>query len=259
NAPQKPNAPVSSPATPIAHPRPRRARPGITLAAAPPERTPTDSEGGSAGVLPARRPMRADVDPARFALVPKLFPALTQLGKNLTLAAARGELDPVVGRDEEIERALDVLAKRQANNPCLVGVAGVGKTSVVRGIAQRIALGKEVASLDDRIVIEIEPATLLTGTGVRGALAERLVQLKQEVGRSNGRVVVFFDELHTLFGGDAGDEATTELKMALAKGELPCIGATTIDEYRRAIDGDPALARRFTPIEVVELSPEAAF
>jgi len=195
----------------------------------------------------------------RFELDPKRFPTLVQIGKNLTAMAARGELDPVAGRDEEIERTLDVLAKRHANNPCLVGVTGVGKTSVVRGIARRIAAGEEVLSLDDRIVIEIDPTSLLGGTGVRGALAERIVQIKTEVMRSEGRVVVFFDEIHALFGGEAGEEAASELKIALGRGELPCIGATTIEEYRRAIDSDAALARRFTPIEVVELSAEAAF
>jgi ATP-dependent Clp protease ATP-binding subunit ClpC len=200
-----------------------------------------------------------DARAAHFELDPKRFPTLAQLGRNLTAMAARGELDPVVGRDEEIERTLDVLAKRHANNPCLVGVAGVGKTSVVRGIAQRIAAGMDVATLDDRIVVEIEPTALLGGTGVRGALAERIVQIKTEVMRSSGRIVVFFDEIHTLFGGEAGEEAAGELKLALARGELPCIGATTIDEYKRAIDSDAALSRRFTAIEVVELSPEAAF
>ena len=195
----------------------------------------------------------------RFTLDPKIFPTLTLLGKNLTLAAARGELDPVVGRDEEIERTLDVLAKRQANNPCLVGVAGVGKTSVVRGIAQRIAEGKDVISLDDRLVIEIEPATLLAGTGMRGALAERIALIKGEVKKGEGRIVLFFDEMHTLFGADAGDEATSELKTALAKGELVCIGATTHEEYRKVVESDTGLARRFTPVEVDELSPEEAF
>jgi ATP-dependent Clp protease ATP-binding subunit ClpC len=205
--------------------------------------------------IKAPRHERAD----RFELDPKKYPTLTSIGHNLTAMAARGELDPVVGRDEEIERTLDVLAKRHANNPCLVGVAGVGKTSVVRGIAQRIAEGTDVKSLDDRIVIEIEPTALIGGTGVRGALAERIVQIKTEVMRSEGRIVVFFDEMHTLFGGEAGEEAAGELKIALARGELPCIGATTIEEYKRAIDSDAALSRRFTAIEVVELSPEAAF
>ena len=196
---------------------------------------------------------------ARFELDPKKYPTLAQLGRNLTAMAARGELDPVVGREEEIERTLDVLAKRHANNPCLVGVSGVGKTSVVRGIAARIAAREDVASLDDRIVIELDPTALIGGTGIRGALAERIIQIKTEVARSEGRVVVFFDEIHALFGGEAGEEAANELKVALARGELPCIGASTIEEYRRTIDADAGLARRFTPIEVVELSPEAAF
>lgn len=194
--------------------------------------------------------------PSRFSLDPKAFPLLTTLGKNLTEAAERGELDPVVGRDEEIERTLDVLAKRQANNPCLVGAAGVGKTSVVRGLAVRIAAGKATSRLDDRILLEIEPSALLAGTGLRGALAERIAGLRAEVSRGGGRIVLFFDEVHTLFAPEAGDEAQAELKVALAQGELPCIGATTAMEYRRFIDSDPALSRRFTPIEVVELSVE---
>ncbi len=191
---------------------------------------------------------------SRFALDPKKFPTLTALGKNLTLAAANGELDPVVGREAEIERTLDVLAKRHANNPCLVGVAGVGKTSVARGLALQMATD----DADDRVVIEIDSTALLAGTAVRGALAERIAQLKAEVKRSEGRVVVFFDEVHTLFGNDAGDEAASELKTALAKGELPCVGATTPEEYKRVIEADPALARRFTAIDVPELSPEEA-
>ncbi len=210
------------------------------------------------GVDRAPAPQLPSRPATRFALDPKRYPTLCQLGKNLTLAASEGELDPVVGRDEEIERTLDVLAKRCANNPCLVGVAGVGKTSIARGIALRIAAGRDVATLDDRIVVEIEPAALLGGTGMRGALAERIGQLKSEVHRSEGRIVLFFDEIHTLFS-DGNDEGTSELKMALAKGELACIGATTIDEYRRVIEADAALARRFTPIELCELSPEDAF
>ena len=194
----------------------------------------------------------------RFVLDPKKFPLLTSLGKNLTLLAAKGELDPVTGRDEEIERTLDILAKRRANNPCLVGTAGVGKTSVVLGLAARIAEGREVASLDDRLVIEIEPTALLAGTSARGSLAERIGQLRAETQRADGRIVLFFDEIHTLFGPEAGEEATTELKMSLARGELACIGATTTEEYKRTIDKDAALARRFEAIEVCELSQEEA-
>ncbi len=191
-----------------------------------------------------------------FELDPKRFPTLASLGKNLTLAAARGELDPVFGREAEIDRTLDVLAKRHANCPCLVGPAGVGKTSVVRGLAQRIADGKEVATLDDRIVVEIDAASLLAGTGVRGALAERIAQLKAEVAHSEGRVVLFFDELHTVLTSD--DEVAAELKAALARGELGCIGATTVDDYKRVVLADPGLARRMTAIEVAELAPDEA-
>jgi ATP-dependent Clp protease ATP-binding subunit ClpC len=172
------------------------------------------------------------------------------------LAAARGELDPVFGREAEIDRTLDVLAKRHANCPCLVGPAGVGKTSVVRGLAQRIADGREVATLDDRVVVEIDAASLLAGTGVRGALAERITQIKAEVARSEGRVVLFFDELHTVLTSD--DEVASELKVALARGELACVGATTIEEYKRVVLTDPGLARRMTAIEVAELAPDEA-
>ncbi len=193
---------------------------------------------------------------SRFELDPKRAPILTSLGRNLTLAAERGELDPVLGREVEIERTLDVLAKRQANCPCLVGPLGVGKTSIVRGLAQRIAGGGQDASLDDRIVVEIDAASLLSGTGMRGALGERMAQIKAEAKQSNGRVVLFFDEMHALLTGD--DEAAAELRVALGRGELACIGATTPEDFKRVILADPALARRLTVIEVAELSPDEA-
>jgi ATP-dependent Clp protease ATP-binding subunit ClpC len=193
---------------------------------------------------------------ARFELDPKSAPTLTSIGRNLTLAAARGELDPVLGRENEIERTLDVLAKRQGNCPCLVGPAGVGKTSVVRGLAQRIADGQDVGPLDDRIVVEIDASSLLAGTGVRGALAERMAQIKAEALRAEGRVVLFFDELHSLLAAD--EEAAAELKVALSRGELACIGATTPEDYKRVVLADAALARRLTAIEVVELAPDEA-
>jgi ATP-dependent Clp protease ATP-binding subunit ClpC len=200
--------------------------------------------------------LRATPPPAlaasRFELDPQKYPTLCGLGKNLTLAAARGELDPVVGREGVIEQALDVLAKREGNNPCLVGVAGVGKTSVVRGLAQRIAEAADVVSLDDKIIVEIPVGELLAGTGVRGALAARIGAIRREVASSRGRVVVFFDEIHQLFVGDAAEEIASELKLALARGELPCIGATTFEEYQRAIGSDAALARRFSLVEVEE-------
>ncbi|HVY31175.1 MAG TPA: ATP-dependent Clp protease ATP-binding subunit [Polyangiaceae bacterium] len=195
----------------------------------------------------------------RFALEPQRFPLLCELGKNLTLAAARGELDPVVGRDDVIEQTLDVLAKREGNNPCLVGVSGVGKTSVVRGLAQRIAEGRDVQALDDRVVIQIPIGELVAGTAVRGALAGRIAQLRKEVLAARGRVVLFFDEIHQLFLGEAAEEIASELKLSMARGEMPCIGATTAEEFQKAIGNDAALARRFGLVEVEEPSREEAF
>lgn len=195
----------------------------------------------------------------RFELEAQKFPTLSALGKNLTLAAARGELDPVVGREACIEQTLDVLAKREGNNPCLVGIAGIGKTSVVRGLAQRIAQEKGSVSLDDKIIIEIPVTELLAGTGVRGALAQRILAIRREVLQARGKVVLFFDEIHQLFAGDAAEEIGSELKLALARGELPCIGATTREEYQRSIGGDAALARRFSLVEIEEPSREEAY
>jgi ATP-dependent Clp protease ATP-binding subunit ClpC len=193
---------------------------------------------------------------ARFEIDAKRMPILASLGQNLTLAAARGQLDPVFGREAEIDRTLDVLAKRQANCPCLVGQAGVGKTSVVRGLAQRIADGHDVGSLDDKVIVEVDAASLLAGTGMRGALAERMAQIKAEVARAEGRVVLFFDELHSVLTAD--EEAAAELRVALARGELPCVGATTPEDYKRVIAPDAALSRRMTAIEIVELAPDEA-
>jgi ATP-dependent Clp protease ATP-binding subunit ClpC len=204
-------------------------------------------------------PAPATPSEQRFQLDPQRFPLLCELGKNLTLAAARGELDPVVGRDDVIEQTLDVLAKREGNNPCLVGVSGVGKTSVVRGLAQRIAEGRDVQALDDRVVIQIPIGELVAGTAVRGALAGRIAQIRKEVLAARGRVVLFFDEIHQLFVGEAAEEIASELKLSLARGELPCIGATTFEEYQKAIGHDAALARRFGLVEVEEPTREDAF
>ncbi len=228
---------------------PPEPKPGLTI---------TRLKGPTAAPAPAVAPSASASDP-RFQLDPQRFPLLCELGRNLTLAAARGELDPVVGRDDVIEQTLDVLAKREGNNPCLVGVSGVGKTSVVRGLAQRIAEGRDVQALDDRLVIQIPIGELVAGTAVRGALAGRVAQIRKEVLAARGRVVLFFDEIHQLFLGEAAEEISSELKLSLARGELPCIGATTFEEFQKAIGHDAALARRFGLVEVEEPSREDAF
>jgi len=206
----------------------------------------------------SRKRSRASSHESRFALDPKHFPTLSAMGRNLTLAAAEGALDPVIGRAVEIDQALDVLAKRHANSPLLVGHAGVGKTSVVYGIAHRIAQRDEVSSLDDRIIVEVPISELLAGTHARGSLAERVTAIRNEVREAMGRVVLFFDEIHTLFTREAAEEVQGELKIALARGEMPCIGTTTQEEYRRAIESDSALARRFTLVEVEEPDQDVA-
>ena len=209
---------------------------------------------------PLEKPVHKEPEPwERFELDPQKFPTLTSLGRNLTLAAARGELDPVVGRDAVIEQALDVLAKREGNNPCLVGIAGVGKTSIVRGLAQRIASAEDVLSLDDRVIVQIPVSELVAGTGVRGALASRVGALRKEVLLAKGRVVLFFDEIHQLFVGEAAEEIASELKLAFSRGELPCIGATTPEEFQKALAADAGLARRFSLIEVEQPSREDAY
>jgi ATP-dependent Clp protease ATP-binding subunit ClpC len=192
------------------------------------------------------------VDPA--ALDPERFPLLAALGRNLCSAALLGQIDPVLGRDDEIEQALDVLSRRRANNPVLVGPPGVGKTAVAMGIALALARAR-----DPRVLIELSAAGLVSGTGVRGALSERVQAIAQEVARAGGRVLLFIDEIHSLIGADEGaDTLTAGLKSALARGELPCVGATTDAEYRRIFERDAALVRRFTRIDVDEPSPDAA-
>jgi len=196
---------------------------------------------------PVRGPMELDAT---------RFPLLSRLGRNLSAAAAAGAIDPVIGREHELDRLLDVLGRRRANNPVLVGPPGVGKTAVVEGLALRLAKGDE--RLSDRVLIEISAGGLVSGTGVRGALAEKLRQLREEVAKADGRVLLFLDEIHAIVGGDGPDELANELKASLARGELPCIGATTEAEYRRYFERDPALARRFSRIDVAEPSPSDA-
>jgi len=203
----------------------------------------------------APEPRDPNADPS-FVLDPKSFPLLSSIGRNLSLLAQQGRLDPVIGRSREIEEVIDVLGKRRANNPCLVGEPGVGKTAVVEGVAQR--LQADSAASDERIVVELEVASLVAGTQLRGSFSERLKALKEEVKRGSGRVVVFIDEIHMLVGagasGEGPQDAANELKSAMSRGDFPCIGATTHDEFRKFIGSDPALERRFVPVLIKEPS-----
>ncbi len=207
-------------------------------------------------MAPAAAPSARAARPSAYALDPKDFPWLSQLGRNLTELAAAGKLDPLVGREREVEEAIDVLGKRRTNNPLLVGEPGVGKTAIVEGIAQRLRTSAGAAR--DRILVELDMASVVAGTQLRGSFSEKLLGIKEEVRRANGRVVVFIDEVHTIMGagaaGEGPQDAANELKAALARGEFPCIGATTHDEYRQHIEKDQALERRFTPVLVREPS-----
>jgi ATP-dependent Clp protease ATP-binding subunit ClpC len=188
-----------------------------------------------------------------FALDPERFPLLAGIGHNLTALAAAGRLDPVVGRDSDVQRVLDVLARRRANNPVLVGSPGVGKTAVAHGLAHAFVQSAREQHAP-RVLIELSTSSLLSGTGVRGAVSERVLQLRAEVAESKGKVLLFIDEVHGLLGGGEADSLANELKTALARGELPLLGATTEAEYRKVFERDAALARRFTRIEISEPS-----
>ena len=187
------------------------------------------------------------------------YQALEKYGRNLTQLAAQGKLDPVIGRDEEIRRVIQVLSRRTKNNPVLIGDPGVGKTAIVEGLAQRIVRGDVPKTLKDKQVITLDLGAMVAGAKYRGEFEDRLKAVLKEVTSAQGQIILFIDELHTLVGAGAAEgamDASNMLKPMLARGELHCIGATTLDEYHKHIEKDAALERRFQPVMVDEPSVE---
>jgi ATP-dependent Clp protease ATP-binding subunit ClpB len=187
------------------------------------------------------------------------YQALEKYARNLTDEARKGKLDPVIGRDEEIRRIIQVLSRRTKNNPVLIGEPGVGKTAIVEGLAQRIVNGDIPATLENKQVIALDLGSLVAGAKYRGEFEDRLKAVLKEIQKRAGEIILFIDEIHTLVGAGAAEgsmDASNMLKPALARGELHCVGATTLDEYRKYIEKDAALERRFQPVLVQEPSQE---
>ena len=226
-----------------------------------------DSEAGKilarAGVTPQN--LNAAIEALRkgrtadSASAENAYDALKKYARDLTQAARDGKIDPVIGRDEEIRRTIQVLSRRTKNNPVLIGEPGVGKTAIVEGLAQRIINGDVPDSLQDKKLLALDMGALIAGAKYRGEFEERLKSVLQEVTSSDGGIILFIDEMHTLVGAGKADgamDASNLLKPALARGELHCIGATTLDEYKKHVEKDAALARRFQPVFVPEPTVE---
>ena len=189
------------------------------------------------------------------------FQALEKYGRDLTALASQGKIDPIIGRDDEIRRVMQVLSRRTKNNPVLIGEPGVGKTAIAEGLARRIVSGDVPESLKNKTLIAMDLSAMIAGAKYRGEFEDRLKAFIKEVTSSDGQIILFIDELHTLVGAGAAEGATDAanmLKPQLARGELRCVGATTLDEYRKYIEKDPALERRFQPVTVDEPSVEAS-